>query len=506
MKIRIDGRYMLLPVSEHACKKKLILRDDAGKICVELDTRLSANSDFVLPYDMRDYIGKVMELNLEPEADFAPDFADETDDALLYAETWRPLAHFTSARGWINDPNGFVFYEGWYHLFFQHNPADTCWGNMHWGHAVSRDLCHWTQCEEALFPDETGTMFSGSAVVDDKNLTGLQENDHAPLLLYYTAAGNTNLMSREAGYTQRMAYSVDGGKTFKKYPGARVKEFAPGNRDPKIIWCEEIGCYVMAIYLCGSEFMLLHSDNLLDWTPVQRITLEGENECPDFYPLECEGRRYWVLMGAHDRYIVGHIEGRLFVPDQTIRPLHSGKSYAAQSCFGLADGRRVRFGWNRSGVSGVPFNCSMTTPQEMTLKKIDGALCLCAYPCAEFEVLRGEGVTGRDEVRLPGRAHDIVMTIPTDGRREIALFGLTMTLKNGRLSCQDSAISVSGRDGQAALRIVQDVHAVEVYAGQGESTMLIAHLSDALLKYVSCPGAEITVWPIDSIWQERAEG
>lgn len=502
MKVQIDGRYMLLPVGEHACKKKLMLHNDSGRICVELDARLSANPDFVLPYDMRDYVGQAMTLSTEPAVDFVPAFSNEADDAALYTEDGRPISHFTAGRGWINDPNGFVYYEGQYHLFFQHNPADTCWGNMHWGHAVSRDLCHFTQCEEALFPDETGTMFSGSAVVDERNLTGLQENEHAPLLLYYTAAGDTSRRSHEAGYTQRMAYSVDGGKTFKKYPDARVAQIAPGNRDPKIIFCEETGCYIMALYLCNAEFMLLHSDNLLDWTPVQRISLEEENECPDFYPLECESKRYWVLMGAHDRYVVGHIEGRLFVPDQAIRALHSGMSYAAQSCFGLADGRRVRFGWNRSENPGMPFHGSMTTPQEMTLRKIDNALCLCANPCAEFEVLRAEKAEGQNDVRLLGRAHDISLSVPAEGRHDISLFGLTITLENGRLSCGEYSMQPSTQNGRVTLRIVQDVHAVEVYAGQGECTLLMAHQSDMLLNRVSCPGADITAWQLKNIWRD----
>ncbi len=506
MKILIEKRYMLLPISENACKKKLLLRDAAGKVRVELDLRLSAEPDFVMPYDLRAFVGETMDLSFEPEGDLVPVFADSPDDVTLYREAQRPTAHFSAPRGWINDPNGFVYYEGQYHLFYQHNPVDTCWGNMHWGHAVSRDLCHWTPCDEVLFPDETGTMFSGSAVVDERNLTGLQENEYAPLLLYYTAAGDSGHMSRGVAYTQRLAYSVDGGKTFKKYPRPMVEAIAAGNRDPKVIWCEETGCYIMALYLIGSEFMLLHSQNLLDWQAVQRITLENENECPDFYLLECDHQRYWVLMGAHDRYLIGHIEGRLFVPDKPIESLHGGMSYAAQSCFGLKDGRRVRFGWNRSTIHHAIFNGSMTTPQEMTLKSLDGRVCLCALPCAEFESLRGAKSEGVGQLMLSGRANEIILNIPAEGKRVILLFGLAMTLEAGRLISGGEERTVAARGGFVTLRLIQDVHAVEIYIGSGEDTMLLAHSCDALLNCVVCEGAEITAWPLENIWTGKENG
>ncbi len=500
MKIMIEKRYMLVPVGAEAQRKKLLLRDAAGNIHIELDARLSAAPDYLLPYDLRDYIGQEMTLTTEPEIDIQPVFADAPDDGGLYREKLRPGAHFTAPRGWINDPNGFVYYEGRYHLFYQHNPADTVWGNMHWGHAVSRDLVHWEDKGEALFQDEYGAMFSGSAVIDARNLTGLKQNEHAPLLLFYTAAGGSARMNERAPFTQRLAYSVDGGETFIKYPHAILPHIAECNRDPKIVWCDELECYVMALYLRGREFALYRSDNLLDWTEHQRLCLEDDDECPDFYPLECEGARYWVLTAAHDHYLIGRFERGLFQPVQSPGMLHAGKSYAAQSCFGLAGGRRVRFGWNRSNIPNMPFNGSMTTPQEMTLRRVGGVMKLCAYPAAEFDALRGEKREGRGCLTLTGRANDVELTMPAEDGKAVTLFGLTIAYEGGKLTANGEKLRVRPENGRLRLRIVQDVHAVEVYVNGGEATMLIEHRSDLFLNRVECAGADIAAWPLENIW------
>ncbi|MBQ8955280.1 MAG: glycoside hydrolase family 32 protein, partial [Clostridia bacterium] len=331
MTIQITKRYMFLPISETAQPKKLILRVK-GRIACELTLRLSAAPDHIMPYDLRHLLGETAELSTVPETDFMPALADEIDESGLYHEIYRPAAHFTARRGWINDPNGLVWYEGQYHLFFQHNPADVVWGNMHWGHAVSSDLVHWTELEEALFPDETGAMFSGSAVVDTDNLTGLRRGGHDPLLLFYTAAGGAGEMSQGVQSTQRLAYSTDGGKTFAKYGQTLIDTITPGNRDPKVIFCQELGRFLMVLYLQGREFCLFTSRNLLEWQPLQRVFIEEDDECPDIYPLTLEGERYWVMTAAHDRYLVGQFEGGHFVPKfSTGRLQGGGASYAAQT-------------------------------------------------------------------------------------------------------------------------------------------------------------------------------
>ena len=500
MLLKIEKRYMLLPVSETATMKKIFLREN-GKIRVELALRLSDSPDHIMPYDLRHFVGRTLDYAVEPAVDFMPEFADEPDETGLYREALRPLAHFSPKRGWNNDPNGLVFYEGQYHLFFQHNPVDTVWGNMHWGHAVSNDLVHWTELEEALFPDETGAMFSGSAVIDHDNVSGLRQNGHDPLLLFYTAAGGHGEMSRGVRSTQRLAWSVDGGRTFVKYGKALIETIKPANRDPKVIFCEELGCYLLALYLEGREFCLFTSKNLLDWTELQRVFIEEDDECPDIYPLTLDGERFWVMTAAHDRYVVGRFEGGHFVPKMSTGRLHWGqKSYAAQTFFGLPDGRRVRFGWNQSRIPGMPFNGSMTTPHDMSLRRVDGAVKLCAWPCAEFEALRGECREGVGRVELAGRANDIELLIPAEGKRELSLFGLTLIVGGGFVEKPGEAkMPVRSEDGFIRLRVIQDVHSIEVYAGAGEATLCLQHVSDGLLSRVECDGARVRAWALKRI-------
>ncbi|MBR3502852.1 MAG: glycoside hydrolase family 32 protein [Clostridia bacterium] len=508
MILHIAKRYMLLPVSETARPKTIFLREK-GKPVVELRLRLSAGPGFIMPYDLRPFLGRTLEFSVEPGVDFTPVLTDAPEEDGLYREAYRPAAHFTARRGWINDPNGLIWHEGLYHLFFQHNPADTVWGNMHWGHAVSGDLVHWRETSEALWPDESGAMFSGSAVFDKDNLTGLGEKGRAPLLLFYTAAGGHGEMSRGAPFTQRLAYSTDGGETFAKCEKPVIGNIAPGNRDPKVVFCDELNRYVMVLYLEGHAFALFTSENLLDWTLLQRLTIEEDDECPDLYPLSLDGTRWWVLTAAHDRYLIGRFEGGHFVTTRRTGRLHYGReSYAAQTFFSAPDGRRVRIAWNRAPIPGMPFNGSMTTPHDMSLKRLDGELFLCAWPSPEFEALRGEKAEGKDRLMMTGRANDIELAVPASGRRALRLFGLELMIDAdaGRVVCpaagpdgEEASMPVRRADGVIRLRIVQDVHAVELYAGDGEATMCLSHMSDALLNRVECEGASIAAWPLRDI-------
>lgn len=505
----VEKRFLLLPIHENAQTKTLFLRSADGALLVELTARISDTPNHIMPYDMGAYVGQTLTLDMEPACPFCPTWTDAPSEEGLYAEDLRPVAHFSAKQGWINDPNGLVYVNGTYHMFFQHNPVDTVWGNMHWGHCISNDLVHWTELSEALFPDANGAMFSGSALIDQENRTGLQCTQQEPLLLFYTAAGSHGLLSKGRQSTQRLAYSTDGGQTFHKYAAPLIETITPANRDPKVIFCPEIGKYVLALYLRGREFSLFTSENLLQWQPLQRICIEEDDECPDLYPLTCEGKRYWVLTAAHDRYLIGTFESGHFLPCASTGRLHYGtKSYAAQTFSNAPEGRRIRFAWNQSPTPGMPFTGSMSTPQDMSLRNIRGTVKLCAWPSAEFALLRGTAAEGKDALPLQGRANDVCLTVPEGTVTQLSLFGLTLTLDGQRcLLLRDTtasdpvefAMPLTVEDGQISLRILQDVHSMEFYAGHGEATGCLPHIADGLLAQIRCKGAHITAWPLASI-------
>ena len=205
------------------------------------------------------------------------------DNASLYNEKYRPQFHFTPQKGWTNDPNGLVFYKGEYHLFFQHNPFDTKWGNMTWGHAVSHDLVHWKQLANAIEPDTRGTIFSGSAVVDDDNTAGLQSGEEKTLVAIYAAAGGTSPESKGQPFTQCIAYSNDRGRTWTKYSGNPVvPHILADNRDPKVVWHSPTKQWIMVLFLDGNTFRFLASPNLKNWTTLHDINGSGRRGVPRF--------------------------------------------------------------------------------------------------------------------------------------------------------------------------------------------------------------------------------
>lgn len=503
MKQMMDKRYLALPVSAHAQMKKLCIRSADGKLLYDLDIRLDpVGRRFTYYADMGRFSGNEVEISCVPHV--ACDFSLTDEIPVSLDQPFRPEAHFSAHLGWINDPNGLVLYEGKYHLFFQHNPVGPTWGNMHWGHAVSTDLMHWQELETALFPDETGTMFSGSAIIDRNNVTGLQENEHEPLLLFYTAAGNHSAMSGGAAFTQCMAYSVDGGVTFRKYEKNPVLPHVTGdNRDPKVIWCAEINAFVMALYLQGCEYALYTSVNLLEWSLLQKIDLPGDNECPDFFPLELDGETYWVLSGAHDCYYVGSMKNGRFEPVQEIRQLGaSGRSaYAAQTYSDLPDHRRVRISWNTFDLPGMPFNCSMTTPIDLFLVRAqDGKINLCAKPVAEIDCLYGKSASGQGCTDMPGKANDVRVSLPAGESHRFSLFGLEISVdaSNNTVCAGKYEMKAETSGGRMNLRIIQDVHSIELFSSDGAGYMCIGHLADESLNRIEGP-ADMSVEAVELV-------
>lgn len=367
--MKITKKYIKLPLNNNSEITQLLFKNSRGEVVYKIDAKLNIDSPTYYNYlNVSHYAGTNLDCKLEQ-------INELPESGSLYKEVNRPQVRFSAKYGWLNDPNGLIFINGTYHLFFQHNPAGTEWGNMHWGHAVSNDLLHWRELDIALYPDDMGTMFSGSAIYDEHNVTGLGY----PILLYYTAAGEP--------FTQCMAYSLDGGYTFTKYENNPViPHIIGGNRDPKVIYCDELGKYVMVLYLDGNTFAIFTSENLLDWIMIQKLDFPNDAECPDFYPLTIDDERKWIFSGACDFYYVGAIIDGQYVPEQQIKRFHTGDStnYASQTYSGTGD-RIIRISWNRHGIKNECFNMHMSFPVELSLKRDnDGTISLCAEPVKEI--------------------------------------------------------------------------------------------------------------------------
>jgi levanase len=251
-----------------------------------------------------------------------------------YDEPYRPQFHYSPAMNWMNDPNGLVFYKGEYHLFYQYNPSGTTWGNISWGHAVSRDLVHWEELGVAIPHDDTEFVFSGSVVVDKDNTSGFGTRENPPLVAIYTSA--TKACCSQA---QSLAYSTDRGRTWTKYAGNPVLDIGSSEfRDPKVFWYEPDQRWVMAVVLAVDHKVSFYaSENLIDWTHLSDFgpanAVGGVWEVPDLFPLPVDGDPQnikWVLVvninpggiagGSGAQYFIGDFDGTTFTADNVLGP------------------------------------------------------------------------------------------------------------------------------------------------------------------------------------------
>lgn len=330
---------------------------------------------------------------------------------------YRGVYHFSPERNWMNDPNGLVYFEGEYHLFFQHNPDGMTMGEMHWGHAVSRDLVNWEELPLALVPDELGMIFSGSAVVDWDNTTGFF-GDKPGLVAIFTHHLNRPEGQLPVQY-QSIAYSHDKGRTWTKYAGNPVltHDTFIDFRDPKVFRDQERNRWVM-IVACGQTVALYHSPDLINWTFASEFgagigSHDGVWECPDLFPLAVDGdpnNSQWVMLvsigadpafeeGSRTQYFTGGFDGEVFTPDEAsrnIRWLDYGRDhYAGVTWSDLPeeDGRRLLIGWmsNWMYAPQTPagdFRGAMTIPRELTLETRNGEAVLIQKPAAELKAVR----------------------------------------------------------------------------------------------------------------------
>ncbi|HET6880284.1 MAG TPA: glycoside hydrolase family 32 protein [Pirellulales bacterium] len=483
----VDSPFLLFPVRNGAAKRQVTVSVD-GQIERQFEIELAdGDADWLAPLDVVAWAGKTIAVKVDklPEDSRALASIRQSDKAaessVLYRERLRPQLHFSARRGWLNDPNGLVFYQGRYHLFFQHNPYGWSWGNMHWGHAVAADLFHWQELGEALYPDRFGPMFSGSAVVDWQNTSGFGHEGQPPLVLLYTAAGQPTV--------QCLAYSNDGGKTFKKFgENPIVEQITSGNRDPKVIWHEPSRRWVMALYVERDKKHTIHfltSPDLKQWTVTSYI--EGFYECPDLFELPLDGettKTKWVLTGASSEYQVGSFDGRRFVPETEKLPGHRGRGFYAAQTFSdvpASDGRRIQIGWLQAASPDMAFNQCMSLPLALSLKTTSDGPRLSWSPVAELTQLRGRKHARSDLALESGKATpidgiqadllDIELEIEPAQAQEIALDvrGVPIVYDTAKqeLAVNGHRAPAPLRAGVVGLRIVVDRTSLEVFASDG---------------------------------------
>ncbi|WP_375579958.1 glycoside hydrolase family 32 protein [Marivirga tractuosa] len=333
---------------------------------------------------------------------------DKVKESLQFKEQYRPQYHFTPPSGWMNDPNGMVYYAGQYHLFYQHNPDSTVWGPMHWGHAVSKDLVHWEHLPIALYPDSLGTIFSGSAVLDQKNKSGLGTDNNPPLVAIYTYHDAEQEKTGSNQFqTQAIAFSTDSGRTWQKYknnpvltnPG--IKDF----RDPKVSWHEPSKKWIMSLAV-KNKISFYSSTNFIDWKFESDFGEQvgahgGVWECPDLFPLEINGEEKWVLLvsinpggpngGSATQYFIGDFDGKKFSTSQEeIYWLDYGTDNYAGVTWSNTQNRKIFMGWmsNWDYANIVPtenWRSAMTIARELSLAKVEGEIRLVSRPLNNYK-------------------------------------------------------------------------------------------------------------------------
>lgn len=413
--VRVSGDYLQLPLIQHGDRKKPGLQklsiEADGKLLRYLNVELPAEGkqpDFTYSADLREFKGRQVTLRYKSQNAGALDrleFSDQpTIDPKAYDGPHRPRFHFSPRLGWMNDINGSYYLDGLYHVFYQFNPAATGMGagfDMHWGHSTSKDLVHWEEWPVALFPDAAGQCYSGTAVMQQHPIPGLNEGIKLPAPVLFFAATSP--------FSQHLATTPDGGRTWKRFAGNPVvPNIGSGDRDPKVIWHEASQHYIMVLYVGsgdGDSYRILRSKDLSHWE--QTSLLPNWYECPEFIPMKSAltGEPLMLLYGRYRSpkgkgeamdfkscYQLGRFDGKTFTPVTKLRPAHLGPHfYAALVFMNEPKGRPVMMGWAAgTQFPGEPFNQCASVPLLLQMKAINGEETLCFEPAEEVSSLRGK--------------------------------------------------------------------------------------------------------------------
>ena len=415
-----------------------------------------------------------------------------------YNQSLRPQFHFSSLKGWLNDPNGMVWYDGEYHLYFQHNPKDVKWGNMTWGHAVSTDMIHWKQLPHAILPYGGGTIFSGTAVVDHKNFLGKQTGNNKTLVAYFSFA--------KKPFYQAAAYSTDKGRTYTllNNGGAIVPNqgFNEGERDPKVFWHEASQKWVMVLWILKGnnegtaeeklgKVRFFTSENMVDWEMASDFDREWVFECMDFVELPVDvdkNNKRWLLYDASFDYEIGDFDGKTFTTDKKVYQGDAGTHfYAAQSFNNSPDDRTVMIGWMRTRWKGekspfleakMPFNQCMSFPTTMELKTTNDGIRLFRWPVKEIEKLyvksyEFKNLNAKEAAKklsdIKAELIDMSIEFEPGSSFDLKIRGLEVKYKHvdeifvfGKTKLEAPAIN-----GKVKLRLLLDRATIELFANEG---------------------------------------
>lgn len=525
--------YLVIPIKNGAKKTQLTLEIE-GKPVRRYETELATSGDDVDWYayfTLDGYQGKSARLfvsqatkdgfELIRQADKVPGSED------WYEEDLRPQFHFSQQVGWNNDPNGMVYLDGEWHLYFQHNPVGWSWGNMTWGHAVSQDLIHWKQLPNVLFPHTMakGACFSGGAIIDHKNTAGWKTGRNDVLVAFLT----------DTGAGESLAYSNDKGRTFTWYEGNPVVKHQ--GRDPKVLWyaydehdtplnarAKELGGHwVMAVYDEHPEhkqnIAFYTSTNLKEWQ--KQSHLPGYFECPELFELPVDGKAddtRWVIFAADARYALGTFDGRQFTPEHDGKhQVHHGPYYASQTFENSPDGRRIQIGWAQIAMPGMPFNQTFSIPTHLTLRTTGEGIRMFARPIQEIEKLHQKKHSARPaeltsnspvSVNVSGELFDIRATFHVGSAKEVGLDigGYRIVYDNQKQELQNA--SMKPQKGQVSMQVLVDRPLIEIAGNDGAVFITSPRASkgniDTIKAFTEGQGAKLIsleVYELKSIWK-----
>ncbi len=481
-----------------------------------------------------------------------------------YREPYRPQFHFTPEMNWMNDPNGLVYFEGEYHLFYQHNPHGNSWGHMSWGHAVSTDLVHWEHLPIALHEEYGVMIFSGCCVVDWKNTSGFGKDGNPPLVAVYTGHG----LGKQ---TQDIAYSNDRGRSWTKYSANPVIDLDEQDfRDPKVFWHEPTNKWVMVVSMANAKYIqfygsrdLKHWSHLSDFGPAG-VTDKPNWECPDLFELPIEGsagETKWVLEvdmgngsiagGSGGEYFIGEFDGKQFKCDHDPKAsqwVDFGRDFYAPVSYSdipESDGRRIWIGWMNNWETNQlptrPWRSAMSIPRVLSLRRNGDGFKLIQTPVAELQSLRGKkislqdvrvsGTRSLDEGEIRGEQVEIQAVVDLGGCTEFG-FNVRVGDDEGTTIGFDVASSrlfvdrtragrsdfhprfagkhyapLEASNGQIEMRIFVDSSSVEVFGGSGEAVLTDRIFPDPSSRGITAfaKGGKATikrldVWPLKSVW------